>query len=152
MSRMKKVMMAAAGGAVAAALLVSTALADMSALERRQTVMRGMAGHLKAIGMVAKGKAKAGPETVIHAMAVRELTATIAVLFPPGSGGGKSRAKPTVWSDRATFLKFANAIAAAAPALVEAAKSGDRAAIGAALGGVGKNCGGCHKANRAKKK
>jgi cytochrome c556 len=33
-----------------------------------------------------------------------------------------------------------------------AAKDGDAAAIGAAFGNLGKSCGGCHKAFRAKKK
>ncbi len=148
----KRLLLTAGAVALAAVMAASAATAGMSDLERRQTVMRGMAGHMKNIVAVAKGKAQAGPETIIHAQAVRELSATIAVLFPAGSGGGKSRAKPEVWSDNATFMKFADAIAAATPALVAAAKSGDAAAIGAALGGVGKNCGGCHKANRMPKK
>ena len=49
------------------------------------------------------------------------------------------------------FNKALSAFQAASAKLLEAANSGDKAAVGAALGGVGKACGGCHKPFRKKK-
>lgn len=148
-----KTRMAALGVAGVTALAASTVWAGMmSPAAQRQVVMKGNAGHMKALSAVAKGEAKADAGTVVHAMALRELSVTIEHLFPQGSGGGESRAKPEIWSDWAGFTKAADAFAAATPALVAAAQSGDAGQIGAALGEVGKTCGGCHKPYRAEKK
>jgi cytochrome c556 len=148
-----KTWMAAAGIAVVTAMTAgSVAAAMMSPMQQRAVVMKGLGGHMKALGAVAKGEAKADAGTVVHAMAVHELSATVAHLFPAGSGGGESRALPKIWEDWDGFVKAAGAFEAATPQLVAAAKTGDAAQIGAALGAVGKTCGGCHKPYRAEKK
>ncbi len=121
-------------------------------LEHRKAVMKGIVGHIKALGAVAKGKAQADAGTVVHAMALDELSASIKFLFPKDSGGGESRAKPEIWIEWAKFEAAAHALSAATPALVVAAKSGDAGQIGAAIGPVGKACGGCHKPFRVPKK
>jgi cytochrome c556 len=64
----------------------------------------------------------------------------------------ETRAKPEIWSDAAGFAGKLETLAAATPALVAAAKTGNAGAIGAALGKVGKTCGGCHKPFRVPKK
>ena len=81
---------------------------------------------------------------------------TIPGLFPPKSGmaeyPGKSYAKPEIWAE---WEKFGNAQRTAlskAVALNTALQGGDKAAITAAFGAMGKDgCGGCHTPFREKK-
>jgi len=74
-------------------------------------------------------------------------------LFVPGTSKadrpGKTRAKAEIWQDRAKFEQaFAN-LQAAVAALAEVAGDG-QPALKAAVGGLGKACGGCHKPFRHK--
>lgn len=150
--RMKTWMAALVVGVITVLAAGSVWAAMMTAAQQRSVVMKGMGGHMKALGAVAKGEASVDASTLVHAMAVHELSVTIVHLFPAGSGGGDSRAKPEIWQQWDKFTMAADALADATPGLVEAAKTGDAKQIGAALGDVGKACGGCHKPFRAEKK
>lgn len=69
-------------------------------------------------------------------------------LFPEGSGGGDSRAKAEIWSDRAGFdksMKDAQAAAAAMAAVTE------EAGLGPAMKALGGSCKGCHDKYRLPK-
>ena len=69
-------------------------------------------------------------------------------LFPEGSGGGDSRAKPEIWSDRAGFdqaMKDAQAAATAMAAVSE------EAAFFPAMKSLGGACKGCHDKYRLPK-
>lgn len=69
-------------------------------------------------------------------------------LFPEGSGGGDSRAKPEIWSDRAGFdqaMKDAQAAATAMAAVTE------EAAFVPAMKTLGGSCKGCHDKYRLPK-
>ena len=69
-------------------------------------------------------------------------------LFPEGSGGGESRAKAEIWSDRAGFdqtMKDAQDAAAALAAVT------DEAALAPALKTLGGNCKACHDMYRLPK-
>jgi len=114
--------------------------------------MKALGGHMKGIGAVAKGKAPYSAATPVHAQAINEIAQYMGLFFPAGSGGMETRAKPEIWSDPAGFAGKLEAMAAATPALVAAAKTGDASAIGAAMRTVGKSCGGCHKPYRVPKK
>lgn len=116
----------------------------------RVTVMRIMGGDIGAIAKVAKGEAAYSPALIERAKRMEALSQSVIVLFP-GDAKGR-RAKPEIWTDRATFEKAAGALGAATPGLVKAVETGDRAQIGQALGAVGKSCGGCHKPFRKPKK
>ena len=71
----------------------------------------------------------------------------IPLMFPPGSETGHdTKAKPSIWTDKAGFDKFAADMAAAAERLAQAAESGDKAAFASDFQALGKACGGCHKA------
>jgi cytochrome c556 len=77
-------------------------------------------------------------------------------LFPKGTGmaefPGKSYAKPAIWTDGDKFATQAKTAADKAIALSTALKGGDKAAITAAFGDMGKNgCGTCHETYREKK-
>ncbi|MDW3207052.1 MAG: cytochrome c [Alphaproteobacteria bacterium] len=117
----------------------------------RNGAMEAIAGHMKALGAVAKGEAQADAGTPVHAMSLNALAKTVPSLFMANATTDKSRAKPEIWSDWEGFKKAADDFAMATGELAEAAKSGDAGQIGAALGGVGKTCGGCHKPFRAPK-
>ena len=70
-------------------------------------------------------------------------------LFPEGSGGGDSRAKPEIWTDRAGFDKAMKDAQAAAAALAAVT---DEAAYGNALKNLGGSCKTCHDMYRLPKK
>jgi cytochrome c556 len=62
--------------------------------------------------------------------------------FPKGSEGGE--AKTTIWSDAAGFQSAADKYATDTAALVEAAKSGDKAKFTESWSKVRGNCAACH--------
>ncbi len=134
-----------------AAIFSFSALAG-STQENRSAHMKQIWKNFKPFTLVAKGEAEPSMGLVGNAAALQQLSKGLLVLFPQGSGGGKSRAKPEIWSDWAGFQKAVANFQAAAPGLVPAAKSGDAGKIKAATGAVGKACGGCHKPYRAPKK
>jgi cytochrome c556 len=70
-------------------------------------------------------------------------------LFPAGSGGEGSRAKPEIWTDRAGFERRAADLGAAAGRLAESARAGDRAGFTAAADVVDAACTACHSAYRS---
>jgi cytochrome c556 len=120
--------------------------------ETREGAMKAIGGHLKALGAVAKGEMAPDAGTVVHAESLAAMSHTVKLLFAQELISDKSRAKPEIWSDWAGFSKAADDLSMATAAVVEAAKGGDPAAIGAALGDVGKACGGCHKPYRGPEK
>jgi cytochrome c556 len=69
-------------------------------------------------------------------------------LFPEGSGGGDSRAKAEIWSDRANFDKAMKDAQAAAAALAAVT---DEASYGAAMKTLGGTCKSCHDKYRLPK-
>jgi cytochrome c556 len=133
-------------------LVAGMALAAAHGDSERVKSMKAMGGHMGAIGKVAKGEMAYSAETVTHAEGLEKMSKELLTWFPEGSmGGDDSRAKPEIWTDWAGFEAKAKDFQAAVPALVAASKTGDKAQIGAALGAVGKTCGGCHKPFRKPK-
>jgi cytochrome c556 len=124
----------------------------MSPAKQRQSAMKALGGHMKAIGAVAKGKVAHSAATAVHAQAIHEISQYLGLLYPAGSGGEETRAKPEIWSDSSGFSAKIDDFAAVTPFLVAAAKTGNAGAIGAGLRQVGKACGGCHKPYRKPKK
>ena len=144
---MKRAAIAAGALVLAAGLMAVPVVAGAvdDPIKVRQAVMRSQGVHLGALAAIAKGEV---PWTALaegHAFAVVSFSAVIPSLFPEGSGTGETNAKPEIWTERAKFEQAAADLNAAATKLVEIAKGGDPAAIGAALGAVGGACGGCHK-------
>ena len=70
--------------------------------------------------------------------------------FDPSTSGEKSRALPAIYSDAGKFKAAQDAFQANVAKLVAATKGGDEAAIKAAIGAVGKDCGNCHDNFRQK--
>jgi len=70
-------------------------------------------------------------------------------MFPQGSRGPLSRARPEIWTNRADFEARAQAYQAAAEQLAAAAQGGDRAAFQRQWEATSHVCSGCHDAYRA---
>ncbi|MDP6786256.1 MAG: cytochrome c [Rhodospirillales bacterium] len=134
--------------------LAGIAAADPAAeIKFRQNNMKALGSHMGALAAMVKGARPGSPlEIRTHAYAIGWMSRVAGELFPDGSGAGETRAKPEIWSQPDAFKKELRIFKVAAWKLELAAKDGDAAALGAALGGLGKTCGSCHKAFRAKKK
>ena len=115
-------------------------------VEYRETVMDGLAKHMKAAAMIAKSEVSRPGDVKMHAEGVLAYAKIIKELFPEGTSPDKvkSEALPAVWSERDQFDKAADDFVAKAEAWVKAANAGDMAQTMQAMGAVGKACGGCH--------
>ena len=145
--------------AFAAVAVVSTAFADghttpalENATKARHSHMQVIAYHTGLLGDMAKGTTPYDAE--IATAAAENLAAEAAmnriVLWIEGSEQGAvatSRAKTEIWSDAAGFEEKSIALETATIAMVAAAGT-DLESLRAAMGGVGKSCGDCHKAYR----
>jgi cytochrome c556 len=141
----------AVGSLVVAVVVGGAAVAVIAAdaFQDRHMAMEAVGDAMKPLGAMAK---KAAP---FDAAVVKASATTIADnlkkaqgLFPAGSGGGESRAKPEVWTDAAGFEKGMKDGYAAAVALQSVS---DEAAFGPALGALGGSCKSCHDKYRIPK-
>ena len=121
------------------------------AIKYRQMVMSSLGSHIGAIAAVLKGKVAHNGHILGHAKAMQAASRMLDDIFPDDSDFGLTRAKPDIWQQPGKFKTVKKAFQDASVVLVQAAESGDMGAIGAALGAVGKSCGGCHKPFRAPK-
>ncbi|MEX0408117.1 cytochrome c [Aquibium sp. LZ166] len=120
--------------------------------EDRVALMKSFGQQLGQLAPMAKGEKPF--DAAATAAALTELQARTekfdaAVLFPEGStGGDKNRALPVIWTAWDDFTARADKLKADV-AEVAATPPADQAALGAALGKIGSNCGGCHEVYRA---
>lgn len=143
--------------AIAAAILVgATAVsAGEDDITYRKATMKAVGGHMKAIATILKKGVGDIKDVAIHANAMAGLAKISATSFPEGSGpmDGKTETKMDVWEKPEEFKKVTMAFIVEANKLAAIGGSGDKAAIGAQLGALGKNgCKACHDGFREKKK
>lgn len=118
----------------------------------RQQMMKDVGRSMGALAGIAKGEKPYDAEVVRASLTtMSEVSKTFADQFPAGSEtGGDTEASPKIWADmddfRAKDAQFGKDVEAAL-----ASMPGDQAAVGAALGVIGKNCGACHETYRVKK-
>ena len=144
-------------GALSISAMPSAVEAQMGsqAIEARRALMKTTGKNMKVVaGFVKKGVGTASDV----AKSARIIAASIAELpnhYPrgtaQGTGAGNTRAKAEIWTQWAKFTGGAANGTSAALKLAMAADTGDKGAIGAAMGGLGKSCGGCHKPFRGPK-
>lgn len=117
-------------------------------IKTRQAVMMILQNSLIGIGNIAQGKITATDDMAAFAAALAEVAPLAGNLYPAGTGpesGVKTRATAAIWEDPAGFQAAVEKNTELSNALLAAAQSGDPAAVGAALGDLGKNgCGACH--------
>lgn len=113
--------------------IVTTRQAGMDMAVATLTLLKNASANgapLKSLAFPANGIAK--------------FAGVLPSLFPDSTKGLPSRARPTVWTDRAGFQAKAGDLASATKALAAAAAAEDKPAFDAALASVGASCKGCH--------
>lgn len=145
--------------AVVLGLLAGPAAAQDAdlAIDARKGLMQVYRIHLAQLSGMAKGEVDYDAERA-SALAV-SLKAASSVdqmaMWPQGSDqgamGDKTRALADLWTTFPAVMEVSGKFSEAVDTLVAEAGNG-QAALGAALGGVGKSCGGCHKPYRASNK
>jgi cytochrome c556 len=137
------------------ATVVSAADEPENIVKYRKATMGANAAHMGMIAAALKGEVSWTDEIAVHAHAVNEMSKNLARLFPPGTGkddGLDSRALVVIWEEPDDFAAQIATFQETTAALAEAADGGDMAAIGQALGAVGKDgCGACHETYREKR-
>lgn len=126
------------------------------AIAARQGYMKLVVWEAGPLFGMAKGKMDYNAEEAsAHAANLKALSQyPVETLFIPGTSNadrpGKTRALPEIWKDSAGVAKAFKQWRSAIDGVVAAAgkSQGD---LAAAVGELGKSCGGCHKPFRAKK-
>ena len=70
--------------------------------------------------------------------------------FPPGSEGGKTRAKPGIWKNTADFEAKVADLRRESVLMLEVARSGDKKAIMKQFQKTGGTCKACHDEYKSK--
>lgn len=128
--------------------------AGEDAIKYRKAVMSAVGAHMGAISAILKTGAGDMKDIPVHADAMAGLANMTGHIFPKDSGpmDGETAAKADVWEKPDDFNKVVMAFVAEAEKLAVVAKTGDKAAIGAQLGALGKNaCKACHDGYKEKK-
>ena len=159
---LKSLVYVAAGFALIATTQVE--IADADPIKTRRAIMKELSGHNKAIKKYLKGhknpkkEARLGTagDMEFRALAMAGLGQRLLTMFPKGTSlkdkPGKTRAKPAIWSKSGDFRKAAKVLVSWSNDLENAAATGDKAKIAAAMKGFGKTaCGTCHKTFRGPK-
>ena len=142
-------------GLVSAGGIALAADEPANIIKYRKATMSAIGGHMGMLAAVAKGEVSFIDEVGGNAHAINEMSKNLARLFPEGTSnqGNDTRALPVIWEKWSEFEGAVKTLQDESAKLVEVAKSGDAAAIGAQVGALGKNaCGGCHKKFREEKK
>ncbi len=114
-------------------------------IQYRQNYMNAIGGHTGAIRRLKDGRFSAEGHLQMHTEALARLARDIALLFPEGTGTGKTDAKPEIWEDWSDFEARAAESRQAAQALLDAVQSGDAGAIDTRFGELTQTCKACHK-------
>ena len=141
--------------AVAAVLAALGAGAVVAADEPqvvRQEMMKKVGGAMGALSGIAKGEKPYDAEVVKASLAtMSEVAKAFPEQFPAGSEAGhETEASPKIWEGMDDFKAKAAKLGADADAQL-AQLPADQAAVGAAVGMLGKDCGDCHQSYRIKK-
>ena len=141
--------------AATVALAVIGASAVIAAEEpqvARQGMMKKVGGAMGALAGIAKGEKPYDAEIVKASLTtMSEVAKAFPEQFPVGSEtGAESEASPKIWETTDDFKAKAAKFAADTDAVL-ASVPVDQAGVGAALGAIGPNCGGCHEVYRLKK-
>ena len=147
--------LATAAAAVAFAFALTTpAFAQFEktedAIQYRQSAFFVLGQHFGRLGAMANGKvpfdAKAAQENA-------DIVATLAHLpwagFGPGTDkGGRTKAKPAIWTEQAKFKEGADKMVKTTTQLAAAAKTNNLDNLKAAFGPAANSCKACHDAYR----
>ncbi|MFO1361757.1 MAG: cytochrome c [Burkholderiales bacterium] len=152
---MKRKLVAAAVALALGAGVAATALAQVKPevlVKQRQSAMTLIGKYFGPLGGMLKGAVPFDAAVVARNAGYLEVLAKMPWDgFAEGTKGEKSHALPAVWSDAAKFKQAQDHLQTAVASLVTVSKGGDEAKTKAAIGDVGKACGGCHDNFREKR-
>ena len=120
-------------------------------IDYRQNLMRAIGANMAAIGDVLKHGLPVQDNLAGHAGNLVTHSGQIATAFSQRATEGATDAKPGIWDDPEGFAQAIESFRAEATKLSEAADSGDWAAFGGQVRGLGLSCGGCHENYRKPK-
>ena len=118
--------------------------------ENREAAMKKIGGAMGGLAAIAKGEKGYDAEVVKASLTtIKETITVFPTYFPDGSQSDDKVASPKIWENKADFEAHAAKLAADADTLL-AQLPADQAAVGAAMGTLGKDCGACHQTYRLK--
>lgn len=127
---------------------------NKTAIEARQAVFKLINAQNGPMGQMLRGQGALDAALVTRsAERIKMLAGMIPEVFTVDTRQYKdtpTRALDSIWTSQADFKTKADALVTAADALIAAAKTGDKAAVSTASQNMGRACGGCHDAYRAK--
>ena len=147
------------GLAVALTMVAGVAVAESpfdGAIKARKGEMQMRAFNLGILGAMAKGKVEYNAKAASAAAYNLKVLSTLngSAIWPAGSDAGAlgdvTTASADLWANFPKVIVAAKALGAAANIMADEAGK-DLASLQAAIGGVGKACGSCHKQFRVKK-
>ena len=118
----------------------------------RQSWFTLLAMNFGPMGSMVKGEMPWNDEALQNFARELDAVANLNLMrgFADGSEKGTTRAKPEIWQNKADFESKLGDLRKAAAALNSAAGSGDKKAIAAQVGAVGKTCKACHDEYKSK--
>lgn len=132
---------------VAAANPATSEKHAIKATELRQAVFKLLGANMGTLGAMAKGKIPFDAKVIEkNATRINQLSFMIDDYTATDTSAYKvkTEALAKVWNEREAFEKRIKNLSLASDKLIKIAASGDEKAMRAAIGGVGKTCGGCH--------
>jgi cytochrome c556 len=149
----KRLLLAGVAFALSAGV-AQTALAQAkpeTLVKQRQSAMTLQGKYFGPLAGMAQGKVPYNADTVAMNSAFLDALSRMPWDgFAESTKGEKSHALPAIWSEGAKFKTAQDNFQNAVQNLVKVSRGGDEAAQKAAIGGVGKTCGGCHQDFREK--
>lgn len=110
----------------------------------RKHVMEVIGGHMQAIVAIVKREVPYTDDLSFHAQALAAVAPLALHPFETKAMTEKSEALPAIWEDWDAFSAAANKLETTSAEFSDAVATGNMAAIGPALGALGKSCKGCH--------
>ena len=133
--------------------LTAQAQSPETMVKQRQAAMTLQGKYFGPLAGMAQGKIPFNAQVVARNAAYLDVLDKMAWDgFAESTKGtsAKTRALPVIWSEAGKFKEAQETFQSAVTQLVEASKSGDEGKMKAAIGGIGKSCGGCHDEFREK--
>lgn len=133
-------------------LLGATAVVSAeSQADNREATMKKVGRSMGGLAAIAKGEKEYDADVVKTSLTtIKESITVFPTYFPEGSEKDSEEASPKIWENKEDFEAKAAKLAADADALL-AQLPADKAAVGAAVGVLGKDCAACHESYRIKK-
>ncbi len=128
------------------------ASANEAAVKYRENNMKTIGAYMQNTVALLKGEVPYAEQMEANALGLAAAAKLSPAAFKTDTSGSsvKTTAKPDIWQNWEKFEGGLGMMAERADALVAAVQSGDKAAIGQAVAGVGETCKTCHDNFRTK--